>query len=458
MAAEQAALHDDPWFREQTVGVREFVEAIDRSAQEQPGKKYFHPRVQCQMCHKWTRTDNFVPHVAKEHTEEFASCSRVSEAYWMATAARCQSLLATTHAELNVLRDEMARASPTPSAAIAQLEKDKRALQLKVTRLLERLEEAQRTSAEFEVHAYRNYRLLQQAGPRRVLCEVAELHQTLHEQGVFTDPQNATVASLHLQTLKRMDPAVDATKGGEPTKLNASARALWFFLYNTCRGSAYRMLRKVHRAAPNLRDVKRQAGQRFVDLGTPRRYTDDAAAFYKNIGVDITTTVWQVCWDPVKLKAEAKWDPQTNKLIGHVKFDQQLHFTSKAEMDSFLDDHDLAGYVMPLVLCPLDSAIPSAICVVGLIPTDLKYTQRDLHRYLTETRQNLRASGFRRVLMGAADNAPQHGKEMMLTMNPGAFESERSPLQVALGSDPELDEILRRSVLTPWRATRGPPF
>jgi hypothetical protein len=81
--------------------------------------------------------------------------------------------------------------------------------------------------------------------------------------------------------------------------------------------------------------------------------------------------------------------------------------------------------MMPLVLCPLDSAIPSAICVVGLIPTDLKYTQRHLHQYLTEVRQNLRSSGFRRVLVGAADNAPQHGKEMMLTMSPGAFSDER---------------------------------
>ena len=434
----------DPWYRDQAASVCEFVAAIDRTAQLMPGQH--HAMVRCRRCGKAKRTNEFIGHVATTHADEFADNSSKSERYWMEVARSCQSALATTHSEMNRLRDALS--NTTPAAADAslradneQLRAEKQQLCARVDGLLSSLEEQQVASAKFEVHAYRNYRLLQQAAPRRVLCAVAEKHQALHERGVFRDPQNATVEELHLQTLNRMDPDVDASKGGTPTHLSASANALWYFLWNTAPSAAYRMLRKVHRAAPNVRDLRRKHSNRFVGVGTSRQYTDDAASFYKSIGVDIEKTVWQVCWDPVKLMAEAKWDPRTNQLIGHVNIDQKLHFTSKAEMEKFLDENTLAGYVMPFVLCPLDCAIPSTVSVVGLIPTDLTYTQRDLHRYLSEIRRNLHASGFRRFLMRAADNAPQHGKEMILSMSPGAFADERSNLP-AIGDDAELEEIL----------------
>ena len=140
------------------------------------------------------------------------------------------------------------------------------------------------------------------------------------------------------------------------------------------------------------------------------------------------------------MRAEAKWDPKTNQLIGGVNFTEMHHFSSKDDMDKFLTDkaNGLAGYVMPFLLCPLDSAIPTAVYVVGLIPTDLTYTQRDLHTYIMAIRANLRASGFRRVIVEAADNAPQHGKEFLLRMSASFFEAERAapdPLSTAWCDD-----------------------
>ena len=55
-------------------------------------------------------------------------------------------------------------------------------------------------------------------------------------------------------------------------------------------------------------------------------------------------------------------------------------------MDDFMkaQGDNLAGYVMPFLLCPLDPSFPSAFIPVGLVPTDLRYTSLDLARYLQQ--------------------------------------------------------------------------
>jgi hypothetical protein len=99
----------------------------------------------------------------------------------------------------------------------------------------------------------------------------------------------------------------------------------------------------------------------------------------------------------------------------------------------------LAGYAQGFLICPLDAAVPSAFRIVGLIPTDLKFSQTQLHTWIREITDNLRASGFRFVLTRACDNAPTHGKETVLTMSPGAFSAEREDEP---GMGEELSDIL----------------
>ena len=86
------------------------------------------------------------------------------------------------------------------------------------------------------------------------------------------------------------------------------------------------------------------------------------------------------------------------------------------------------------------------------MPTDLTYTQQDLHDYLMELHSNLRNASFERdgkrisapfkfIVAEAADNAGQHGKEMLLRAKPGAFPGDRASAP-GLGTDPALSEIL----------------
>ena len=41
-----------------------------------------------------------------------------------------------------------------------------------------------------------------------------------------------------------------------------------------------------------------------------------------------------------------------------------------------------AGYIIPFLVCPSDAALPSAVRVTELIPTDLTYTSDSLHEWL----------------------------------------------------------------------------
>ena len=197
--------------------------------------------------------DAFFAHLCSNHGAELGTHLAEAEQYWCSLAHSLRSSVVGLHGELERLRvAPIAACVPVdPTTVHLQLENAK--LRDHVGRLADSLSVAHKTSAEFEVHAYRAQRLLNATQPRRVLCECAEMYQRLHDRGVFIEPLNKTVAELHLQTLRRMDPDVDPKKGGAGMHLTPSARALWFFLYNNQRRSAYRMLRAVHRAAPNIK-------------------------------------------------------------------------------------------------------------------------------------------------------------------------------------------------------------
>ena len=71
---------------------------------------------------------------------------------------------------------------------------------------------------------------------------------------------------------------------------------------------------------------------------------------------------------------------------------------------------------MPFCLCPCDPALPSAISVVALIPTDLTYTTLLLKGYLSAIRANLQEAGFRNIIVYGADNASVH-RSLMLQLS-----------------------------------------
>ena len=114
------------------------------------------------------------------------------------------------------------------------------------------------------------------------------------------------------------------------------------------------------------------------------------------------------------------WDHDSNCFVGQVDFDSKLHFNSYDDLLTFSRTKVLAGYVQGFLICPLDCALPSAFRIAGLFPTDLRFTQQTLHSWMRGVVDSHRAAGFQFVLARQADNASTHGKEMGLTMLPGA--------------------------------------
>ena len=82
------------------------------------------------------------------------------------------------------------------------------------------------------------------------------------------------------------------------------------------------------------------------------------------------------------MQARLQLDQRTNRLVGSTEFNTDLRFESYADWVSFRDTRVAAGYIIPFCVCPVDPAIPSAIRIAALIPSDLTDTSADYHRYL----------------------------------------------------------------------------
>ena len=151
--------------------------------------------------------------------------------------------------------------------------------------------------------------------------------------------------------------------------------------------------------------LKQPYRKEFVAPGTSAEYAKSCAAFFESVGYPPSTGLFGVCWDPSKITARAELDPRTGKFLNSVSFNTDLSFGTYADYQKFQKEKVLAGYVMPILLVPLDPALSSSFRLVGLIPTNLKYTAFDLSSY----RHVRRASGHtRRRTAPAASATPSH--------------------------------------------------
>ena len=129
------------------------------------------------------------------------------------------------------------------------------------------------------------------------------------------------------------------------------------------------------------KSLKHPYRKEFVAPGTSAEYAKSCATFFESVGYPPSTGLFGVCWDPSKITARAELDPRTGKFLNSVSFNTDLSFGTYADYQKFQKEKVLAGYVMPILLVPLDPALSSSFRVVGLIPTNLKYTAADLSGY-----------------------------------------------------------------------------
>lgn len=229
-------------------------------------------------------------------------------------------------------------------------------------------------------------------------------------------------------------------KGGWATHLTPNVRALWLYLYNNGRDSAYRLFKGLL-AGPQKKAISKLHHAEFAAQGHPREFAVRMAKYYRDVGYPPEDGVWIVNWDAAKMQERLQWDPKTNKFVGSVDFNSDLSFDSYQDWVDFRSSKVAAGYILPIVVCPSDAALPQAVRVAALIPTDLTYTANDLHEYLTAVSANLRGEGFRFIIVNGADHAAVHGTEMVRRALPEHYAEERQPGRV-LG-----DEIAAISTL-----------
>jgi hypothetical protein len=269
------------------------------------------------------------------------------------------------------------------------------------------------------------YCLLRIALPR---SDTARLHQKAFEEGVFEGPMARTAQQLWHDALRRMRLGAEKLKrGGQAAHLGSdSTRALWLYLYNNGRSCLYRMFKGLL-AGPQRLAVSRMHRAEFVAQGHPREFAVRMATYFRDIGYPPEEGLWIVNWDAAKMQQRLQVDPKTNLFVGSVDFDSDLAFNSYADWIDFRKNKVAAGYILPFLVCPSDSALPSVVRVAALIPTDLTYDADTLHRYLREIGQNLRGEGFCHLIVNGADNAAVHGTEMTRRALPTHYADEREP-------------------------------
>ena len=414
----EPSLFLDAWYRDQPAAVARFVVGVERRNESS------HPDVTCR-CGQACRSSNFRIHLSRCHFSEIVESGAQAELEVGALTLRAAEPLIERaeqqlKAEHEVTRLEMAKLK----AQLAAMEAD--------------LSRSNNAARYFSAHGTRSNLAMKELGGGRRLCQTAELHQRLWEEGYFKEPLNQTVDELHYLTLKRIELGEDAKKGGAGTHLTPTARALSTRMYNKSSSSGYRAFRAVYRypLAPDVirkgvaRPFKRKLkGGPFAAFGCHQlEWGQQAFDLYEAGGFDPRTKPFGLCWDPAKMKQEIKWDQKTNSFVGSIDFDTNLKFDSWKDMEDFLANKVAAGYINTFLLCPLDPQFPSAFVPVGIVTTDLKYTTADLKRLIKQIIRGLTAAGFGHVLPTmAADNPSVHSKLFLLSGNPRAVADEREP-------------------------------
>ena len=372
---------ENPWLAAQPGPVQLFVRRVERK----DGRWW----VTCKCGGPAMRAGHFRWHVVSEtHEDEFFAAMNAAEKNAAAFALEAAAGLIA----------ELAQRSHEAAEASASLEVMQRELQA-----------ARSAAYYFENRATNTDRAIKKlSATSRRLCPTAKLHQELHDAGTFNEPVAATAQEVWHDVLKRLQLGEKLGRGGKAAHLeSASVRALWLYVYNNGRTCLLRMFQGLLRA-PQAKYLSRLHHEEFAEPGHPRQFAQRAAAFCRDIGYSPEQGMFVLNWDPAKMQAKFELDQKRNRFMGHVDFNTDLAFNGYQDWADFRESKVAAGYIMPFCLCPCDPALPSAISVAALIPTDLTYTILSLKGYLSAIRANLQDAGFRYIIVYGADNASVH--------------------------------------------------
>jgi hypothetical protein len=152
--------------------------------------------------------------------------------------------------------------------------------------------------------------------------------------------------------------------------------------------------------------------QEYADIGITIEYAERAAEFYKHYGLDIATDIFSITIDATKV-AERYVYVESQGTGGYLVGGDILEaakapFTSFVAAKEHIDSKPPAAYVNVMLVCPLLSAAASAFRVIGVLPTNLKYTSDQLVSWLNAALGYLYQVGFRRVVLVGADGDARH--------------------------------------------------
>ena len=339
------------------------------------------------------------------------------------TTAHLIGLLAATLEALHAFQSKPA-ASGGCGANTAELE-----MQLKT--LCAELKGEERVNTTLECRLLQQQQMTVSLLPHlkrsREQCPLAFAVQEAFELDVFDNPMGRAAKEFWENAVRRLRLEAEGKLllGGQGTKLiGKNTQALWLYIYNNGSEPLYNMLAKLF-AGPQRKLISQMHRDEFVAQGHPREFAARCAAFYRDVGYPPEEGVWIICWDPAKMQSRLQLDGRNNKFVGSVDFNSDLTFDSYQDWLDFRASAVEAGYIMPFVICPSDAALPSAVRVAAMIPTDLAYNADTLHGYLRAIAENLRAEGFVYIIVNGADNAAVHGTEMLRRALPEHYADER---------------------------------
>ena len=216
-------------------------------------------------------------------------------------------------AELQLKAHQGAAEKTTQGPDVRQLHQELATLRGRLGEMRGELDVERRTSYYFEAQHFTGQRevarLVKERDSRgwRKLCPIAELHQTLHEAGVFERDELAqALAKMYHHSLCRMalqeeggSKAVKA--GGQSMHLgDRTASAYATFVYNHGDKALYELFRNLQRWPPLRTTIAIRAKQAFAEVGSAQlEWGQQAARICRGNNIDPATEPFIICWDRV---------------------------------------------------------------------------------------------------------------------------------------------------------------
>ena len=166
----------------------------------------------------------------------------------------------------------------------------------------------------------------------QAVCACAELHQTLHESGELSKPENCLLGELHYHSLRRVALGDKAKRGGEAMKLTPSARAVAYVLYSKTSAPAYRTLRALYPWMPRRKKVAHSSAvaklKPFVASGCHQlEWGQQAFRIMDGVGYSPRENAFLLGFDCAKVIGKLKWDMQRKRWVGQLDFDTRCSTT-----------------------------------------------------------------------------------------------------------------------------------